>query len=74
MLSMKQAIYQVGRGVSAVLEVGWGEECQQTSALHYLGCKSLYNSQGSMREVLAQLEGKWMEAAGEAHLKAVKLM
>lgn len=62
------------KGVSVVFEVGWGGECQQTSAPHYLGCKSLYNSWGNMQEVLAQLEGKRTEVWGEAHLHAVKVV
>lgn len=73
--STEQAVYEVGKGVSVVFEVALGGECQQTSAPHYLGCKSSYNSGRNLQdlvqwlEVLAQLERKWMEAAGEAHLQ-----
>lgn len=56
-------------------EVAPGGERQQTSGPRYLGRKSTDNSGREMQdlvqrlEVLAQLERKWMEAAGEAHLQ-----
>lgn len=56
------------------LRLHGGGECQQTSVPLYLGCKSSDNSERNMRDrvqrlkVLAQLERKWREAAGEAHL------
>ncbi len=77
-LSSERAVYEVGKRVS-VFEVARGGECQQTSAPRYLGCKSSGNRGRNMQglvqwlEVLPQLGRKWMEAAGEAHLHAVKL-
>lgn len=70
-----QAVYEVRKVVSVVFEVAQDGECQQTSAPHYFGCKSSDNSGRNTQwlEVLAQLERTWTEAAGEAHLRAVKL-
>lgn len=61
-IQQSEAFYEVGKGVSVIFEVVRGGECQQTSAPHYLGCKSLDNSGRNTQdlvqwlEVLAQLE------------------